>query len=141
MTAIKRALTTLGLALTIVLGTVLPASATFSDTESLTAMTISTATVTAPGNVVGKLTCAPSTSTMSVTWTPSGSPAVSGYRVTVRFSDGVEQTDVVNGAATSSWSKSITTYNVTAYAVQYSVTTLTTYGWTTASGLTGSFRC
>ena len=75
------------------------------------------------------------------TWAPSATPGVSGYRVTTRFSDGFVQSEVVNGAATSSWSKSITTYNVTAYAVQYSVTTLTTYGWATASGLTGSFRC
>jgi hypothetical protein len=141
MTGIKRALATLGLALSIVLGTVLPASATFSDTESLPTMSISTATVTAPGTVTGSLTCGGSNSTMGVTWVPSASPGVSGYRVTTRFSDGFVQSEVVNGAATSSWSKSITTYNVTAYSVRYSVATLTTYGWSTQSALTGSFRC
>jgi hypothetical protein len=141
MSSIKRAVATLGLALTILIGSGLPASASFSDTASLPAMSISTVTVAAPGNVVGKLTCGASNSTMGVTWNPSGTQGVSGYRVTVHFSDGFQQTEVVNGAATSSWSKSITTYNVTAYAVQYSVTTLTTYGWSTASGLTGSFRC
>jgi len=141
MTAVKRALTTLGLALTIVLGTVIPASAAFSDTASLPAMSISTATVTAPGNIAGSLTCGDSSSTMGLTWTPSGAPKVSGYRITVVFSDGYQQTEDVAGASASSWTKSITTYNVTAYAVRYSVTTLTTYGWTTASGLTGSFRC
>ena len=141
MTAIKRALTTLGLALTIVLGTVIPASAGFSDTTALPAMSISTATVTAPGNVVGTLTCGPSSSTMGLTWTPSASPKVSGYRVTVLFSDGFQQTEDVPGAAGSSWSKPITTYNVTAFSIRYSVTTLTTYGWSTQSALTGSFRC
>jgi len=140
MTAIKRALTTLGLALTIVLGTVIPASATFSDTAALPAMSISTATVTAPGNVVGTLACG-ATSTMGVTWTPSGSPKVSGYRITVLFSDGFVQNEEVTGASTSSWSKPITTYNVTAFSIRYSVTTLTTYGWATQSALTGSFRC
>jgi hypothetical protein len=141
MTAVKRALTTLGLALTIVLGTVIPASAAFSDTAALPAMSISTATVTAPGNVVGKLTCGGSSSTMNVTWNPSGSTGVSGYRITVLFSDGFVQNEEVTGASAGSWSKPITTYNVTAFSIRYSVTTLTTYGWSTQSALTGSFRC
>jgi hypothetical protein len=102
---------------------------------------VGTLTVVAPGAVTGKLTCGASTSTMGVTWNPSGSKGVSGYRVTVFFSDGFQQTEDVTGASTSTWSKAITTYNVTAYSVRYSVTTLTTYGWSTQSALTGSFRC
>ena len=141
MTTVRRVLAVLGLALTVVVGSSIPASATFSDTAVLATSSVSTLTVAGPGNVTGTLTCGPSNSTLGVTWTPSGSRGVSGYRVTVLYSDGFEQSEVVNGAATSSWSKATTTYNVTAYAVRYSVTTLTTYGWFTESGLTGSFRC
>ena len=138
---VRRMLAVLGLALTVVVGSSIPAAAAFSDTVSLATTSASTLTVVAPGNVTGTLTCGPSTSTMGVTWNPSGSRGVTGYRVTVLYSDGYEQSEVVNGAAASSWSKSTTTYNVTAYAVRYSVTTLTSYGWFTQSGLTGSFRC
>jgi len=134
-------LAVLGLAVAAVGGSSIPASATFSDTAKLATTSVGTTSVVAPGAVTGKLTCGSTNSTMGVTWNPSGTRGVSGYRITVLFSDGYEQTEDVAGASTSSWSKSITTYNVTAYAVQYSVTTLTTYGWTTASGLTGSFRC
>jgi len=140
MTAVRRVLAVLGLALAVVVGSSIPASATFTDRAALT-MTLGTATVAAPGNVVGKLTCGASSSTMNVTWTPSGSARVTGYTVTVHFSDGYEQTETVAGASASTWSKSITTYNVTAYAIRYSVTTQTNYGWYTQSGLTGSFRC
>ena len=141
MTSIRRVLTVLGLALTVVVGSSIPASATFSDTVKLATTSVGTTSVVAPGAVTGRLTCGGTNSTMGVTWNPSGTRGVSGYRVTVLFSDGYEQTEDVAGATTSSWNKSITTYNVTAYSVRYSVTTLTTYGWNTASGLTGSFRC
>jgi hypothetical protein len=141
MTAVRRVFAVLGLALAVVVGSSIPASATFTDRASVPTMTLGTATVAAPGNVVGKLTCGDSNSTMNVTWTPSGSARVTGYTVTVHFSDGYQQTETVTGASASSWSKSITTYNVTAFAIRYSVTTQTNYGWYTQSGLTGSFRC
>ena len=141
MTTIHRVFAVLGLALAVVVGSSIPASANFADTVTLATTSVGTASVVAPGAVTGKLTCGGINSTMGVTWNPSGTRGVSGYRVTVLFSDGYVQTEDVAGAATSSWSKSITTYNVTAYSVRYSVTTLTTYGWTTQSGLTGSFRC
>ena len=134
MTAVRRALQVLGLALAVIVGRSIPAAAGLADTASVTPMTVGTATVAAPGNVVGKLTCSQTTSTMNVTWTPSGSDKVTGYTVTVHFSD-------VAGASSAAWSSSIATFNVTAFAVRYSVTTQTTYGWFTQSALTGSFRC
>jgi hypothetical protein len=141
MTAMRRMLAVLGLAVAVVVGSSIPASATFSDTARLATNSVGTLTVDAPGGVTGKLTCGGTNSTMSVTWNPSGTRGVSGYRVIVLFSDGFEQIEDVTGAATGSWSKPITTFNVTKYAIQYSVTTLTTYGWSAQSGLTGSFRC
>ena len=140
MNGSKRFLTVLALAVGVVVGSSIPASAGVSDTAALNTMTLDTATVPAPGDVTGDLSCGPSDSTMSVTWTTSSASQISGYRVTVHFSDGYEQSETVAATATS-WSQSITTSTVTAYAVRYSVTTLTTYGWFTQSGLTGSFRC
>jgi hypothetical protein len=141
MTAVRRLVAVLGLALTVVVGSSLPAAATFSDTATVATTSVATATVAAPGNVTGSLTCGSSNATMKVTWNPSGSPKVSGYRVIVHFSDGYEQSQVVSGATATSWTDTITTFNATKYAIRYSVTTLTTYGWFTQSGLTGSFRC
>jgi hypothetical protein len=77
---------------------------------------------------------------MSATWTASGARSVSGYLVTVHFSDGFKQT-VQLGPTATSWSSSISTYNVTAYAVQYSVATQTSYGWTAESDRTARFSC
>jgi hypothetical protein len=141
MTAVRRVLSVLGLALAVVVGSTLPASATFADTAVVATTSVATVTVDAPGAVTGKLTCGGTNSTMGVTWTASGTRGVTGYRVTVLFSDGYQRTEDVTGAATSSWSKSTTTYNVTAFSVRYSVTTLTSYGWSTQSTFTGSFRC
>ena len=141
MNSLKRFVTVLGLAVTVVVGSSIPAGATFSDTAAVPTTTYATATVAAPGNVVGALKCGgKSDSTMSVTWTHSDALRKSGYRVTVEFSDGYISTRDVAATATS-WSATISTFNVTQYAIRYSVTTLTEYGWTTESGKTGWFQC
>ena len=117
-----------------------PAQAAFGDSAATEAMQISTTTVAAPGNVTGSLTCSRTSATMAATWTLSGTPQVSGYLVTVYFSDGLTQT-VQMGATATSWSSGIAIYNVTAYSVQYSVTTQTSYGWTKESARTAAFHC
>ena len=141
MNGIKRFLAVLGMALSVVVGTGVPASATFSDTTAVATTNFATVTVAAPGNVVGELLCGGrSDSTMKVSWTHSDAARISGYRVTVHFSDGYEQGERVAATATS-WTKKITTYNVTKYAIQYSLTTLTDHGWYTQSSKTGWFQC
>ena len=139
MTTIKRGLVLLGILAGLMVTTSLPASATFSVSRALPATTLNTMVVAPPGAVTGHLTCA-ATSTMSATWTASATPRISGYLVTVYFSDGFTQT-VQLGAAATSWSATIAEYNVTAYSVQYSVTTQTTFGWIKESARTGSFQC
>jgi hypothetical protein len=141
MTAIRRTALTLALALAAVLGTAAtsPALASFSDSASRST-SITTATVNAPGNVVGSLVCGKSSATMGATWNLSSTPRVSGYRVTVYFSDGFVQV-VELGPTATSWSASIAPYYVTAFSVQYSVTTVTNYGWVKESVRTGSFQC
>jgi hypothetical protein len=141
MNSLTRFATVLGLAVGVVVGSSIPAGATFSDTAAVPSTTYGTATVAAPGNVVGALACGgKSDSTMSVTWTQSNAARISGYRIKVHFSDGFVSTRDVAATATS-WSSTITTFNVTQYSIRYSVTTLTDYGWSTESALTGSFRC
>ena len=118
------------------------AQASFSETAKVTAtpMSVATATVAAPGAGPGSLTCRSSSATMALTWTKSTSARVSGYLVTVYFSDGYSQT-VQMTANDTSWSQAIALYNVTAYSVRYTVTTQTDFGWTKESAQTGWFRC
>jgi hypothetical protein len=141
MSRIRRGLLLLALtAGLVVAGSAGPALASFTDAPSISLGTISTADVTAPSNVVGSLTCGSPNATMGLTWQKSTSARISGYLVTVRFSDGFTQT-VQKAATDTSWSASITLFNVTAYSVQYSVTTQTDYGWTEQSAFTQSFKC
>jgi hypothetical protein len=138
MTGIRRGLVLLGLTVAVVIGASIPASATYADAVAVKT-TISTTTVAAPTNVVGKLTCG-RPATMSATWTQSTTARVSGYRVSVYFSDGFVQT-VELGPTATSWSATIDPYYVTAYSIQYSLTTQTNYGWSKESPRTVAFQC
>ena len=142
MTAIRRTALTLALTLTALLGSAgstAPAQASFSDSASRST-TIATAVVAAPTNVVGTLGCGRNSATMGATWGLSSTPGVSGYDVTVYFSDGFVQV-VKLGPTATSWSDTIEPYYVTAFSIQYSVTTRTSYGWVKESVRTGSFQC
>ena len=138
MNGIRRGLILLGLTVAVIVGASIPASATYSDSVTIRT-TVNTATVVAPGNVVGKLTCG-RPATMAATWTLSSSPQVTGYLVSVYFSDGFVQT-VQMGPTATSWSATIDPYYVTAYSIDYTVTTQTAYGWSKESAHTGTFQC
>lgn len=118
------------------------AQAAYSDSAPVTAtpMSVSTGTVAAPASGPGSLTCQSSSATMALTWTQSTSARVTGYLVTVYFSDGYSET-VQKTAADTSWSQVITLNDVTAYSVRYTVTTQADSGWTAESASTGWFRC
>jgi hypothetical protein len=138
MNSIRRGLILLGLTAAVIVGVSVPASATYSESIAVRT-TIATTTVAAPGNIVGKLTCG-RPATMSATWTQSASARISGYRVSVYFSDGFVQT-VDLGPTATSWSITIDPYYVTAYSINYTVTTQTDYGWTKESAHTAAFQC
>ena len=138
MNRIRRGLILLGLTVAVIVGASIPASAGFGDSVAVKT-TIATASVAAPGNVVGKLTCG-RPATMSATWSLSGTARVSGYLVSVYFSDGFIQT-VQLGPTATSWSTTIDAYYVTAYSINYTVTTQTAYGWSKESAHTGTFQC
>jgi hypothetical protein len=138
MNRIRRGLILLGLTVAVIVGASIPASAGYGDSV-VVKTTIATTTVAAPGNVVGKLTCG-RPATMSATWSASGTARVSGYLVSVYFSDGFVQT-VQLGPTATSWSATIDPYYVTAYSIDYTVTTQTAYGWSKESAHTGTFQC
>ena len=138
MNRIRRGLILLGLTVAVIVGASIPASAGFGDSV-VVKTTIATTTVAAPGNLVGKLTCG-RPATMSATWSLSGTTRVSGYLVSVYFSDGFVQT-VQLGPTATSWSATIDPYYVTAYSINYTVTTQTDYGWSRESAHTGTFQC
>ncbi|MCW2699033.1 MAG: exported protein of unknown function [Blastococcus sp.] len=143
MTGIRRSLLLLALTVAVVfggLGPAHPAQASFSETMTAATTQIATATVAPPTNVTGSLTCTKTAATMAATWNLSTSTRISGYLVSVTFSDGFVQT-VQLGATATSWSAPISLYNATTYSIQYSVTTQTTYGWTMESARTGWFTC
>jgi hypothetical protein len=77
---------------------------------------------------------------MAASWTRSTTPRVSGYTLTVYFSDGFVQTVDLPPTA-SSWSASIAPYFITAFTVQYKITTHTDYGWFKDSARTAQYRC
>lgn len=143
MTGIRRGLLTVALTVGMFVGALLgttPAQASFADSALLQTTTYATPTVAAPTNVVGSLTCGSPNAHMKVAWTASTTPRISGYLVTVYFSDGYSQTATTTGTATS-MSAQINAYNVTAYQIQYSVAAQTDYGWTKESARTGWFHC
>jgi hypothetical protein len=139
MNGIRRGLILLGLTVAVIAGASVPAWAGYSSSAAVTTTIVST-TVAAPGNVVGTLACGHPTATMSTTWTASTTPRVSGYVVSVYFSDGYVQSTQLGPTATS-WTAPISDYNVTAYSINYTVTTQTTYGWTKESAHTATFGC
>ena len=139
MTSIRNALVVLGLTTAVAVGSAaVPAGASLADSATVSTA-ISTNTVAPVTNLVGGLNCAP-TSTMSATWTRSTTARVSGYTVKVYFSDGFVQS-VELPASAASWSATIDKYYVTAYSIQYSVTTKTDYGWVKESAKTAAFQC
>ena len=142
MSTTRRILVLLTLLGAIFTGSSAAAQASFAESVTVTAtpFSIGTASVAVPTTGAGSLTCGKTTATMGLTWTASTAPRVSGYLITVYFSDGYKQT-VQKTPADTSWTQDITLYNVTAYAVRYTVTTQTDYGWTAESTPTGWFQC
>ena len=152
MNGIRRAVVLIGLTLAVIVGAGIPASATFSESVVLARPTISTGTVAPPTRVevkdvtctttVDPLTGAVTSSTVNamVEWYRSTqTPGITGYRVTAHLTNGssfvVAQTD----AATLEVYGSAPQY--LAYSPRFTVTTLTSYGWTAESAKSAVLTC
>ena len=77
---------------------------------------------------------------VSVSWPASGSRGVSGYLVNAHLSDGSTFLMAQNAAGTLSTSQVVDADNL-AYQPRLSVTTLTSYGWTAQSAISGYISC
>lgn len=152
MTGIRRALLVAGLVVAVLIGGGLPAQAAFQDSPALPTMTIGTLKVAAPTGVSTNGTRCTSTwnsstgtwvSTLQakISWTASSTTrGVTGYLVTAVFSDGSRYPAAQVDAGTTSVSGS---YDI-AYAsqnIRVTVTTLTGYGWTAESAVSGVVKC
>ena len=98
--------------------------------------------VAAPGGVsAGGTSCAGTTMTVQVSWTPSGSPGIRGYPVAIRASTGQTATGQTNAQSTT-FRQGITKPNAaTTVSVTAAVTTLTAYGWTSESAPAAAVSC
>ena len=78
--------------------------------------------------------------TVSASWTASATRGVNGYLVNAHLSDGTVYAMAQTAASTLSTSQTVDADNLV-YQPRLSVTTLTSYGWTKQSALTGYVTC
>jgi hypothetical protein len=149
MTRIRRIAVLLSATAAVLFGAVLPADARFAETVVAGSVTIGSVDVLAPGSVVpsnpwckavGSDNSARTTAGVDLAWTASPSRGVSGYQISAHFSGGptVEMGRVSAGTTTFSGQY---TADGLAGTVAFSVTTLTSYGWTEKSAQTADIRC
>jgi hypothetical protein len=149
MKRIRRIAVLLSTTTAVVFGAMLPADAQFDNGASVPTMAISSVDVLAPtGLSTAGTKCTTAwngwtwvtTLNAKVSWNASPSRGVSGYVVTAVFSDGTKYPVAQVGAGTTS----LTGNYDASYAsqnIRVTVTTLTSYGWTEESGLSGVIKC
>jgi hypothetical protein len=151
MTGIRRALILIGLIGTVMVGSSIPASATFAD-SAVVAHTVSTGTVAPPARVTIDDYCSTTSSLLpvptvnywynaTVTWSAGNAPrGVTGYLVVAHLNNGqsiaMAQTD-----AGTRWASAAVDRGYLAYQPRISVITLTSYGWTAESAQTAVLSC
>jgi hypothetical protein len=150
MTTTRRILVLAGMLLAVVIGTTIPASATFADTVAVPTTAITTGTVQAPTQVevIGWCTTsvdpvtgvATTTVHAKVEWWRSDSPRVTGYRVTAHLNNGTTSVMATTDAtADEVYGSAPQGYLV--YQPRFTVTTLTAYGWTAQSVQSNVLTC
>jgi hypothetical protein len=151
MIRIRRAAVLASMTAAVFFGGVLPADAQFSNSASVPTMAITAVDVLAPGNLSTAGTkCTSSfdattgvtTTTLNarISWTASPSRGVSGYVITAVFSDGTKYPVAQVGPTTTSLSGNYDA-SYASQNIRVTVTTLTAYGWTETSGLSGVIKC
>ena len=158
MSTPRRILTLIGLTVAVLIGAIVPASATFSEDVAV-ATAITTGTVAAPASMtvndwcqtVPTTTVNPLTGVSTTTYTylyhatvswPASTTArgVTGYRVIAHFSNGTSVVVAETPAATRSVNATVD-QSYLALQPRLSVMTLTGYGWTAESAKTPVLAC
>jgi hypothetical protein len=128
-----------------------PAQASFASTTTAVTATVTTITVAPPTDVSTRGTrCTTSPSGWAGTpttklhaqasWSASATRGVTGYLVTAVFVDGTRYPLAQVAAPGTSFSGDFDASSGT-QTVRIIVTTVTSYGWTAASAVSGSIRC
>lgn len=138
MTALRRTAVLIGLIAAVLVGTSIPASATFTASEAV-ATSVTTATVTAPTNVVLDVRCDSWNLYATIRWTGSNAPKVSGYRIAATV-PGMPTMEFTATAGASRYDHSMGRAWA-AYPISVTVTTLTAYGWTKTSAVVTGTSC
>ena len=151
MNAIRRILTLIILTAAVIAGASVPAWATYTTSKALPATTILTPTVEAPTQVEAKAICTttvdPTTGATTTTvqakveWHRSTTVGVSGYRVTVHLANGTSSVVTQTSASVEEIFPDVTPTYLSQQQPRYSITTLTSYGWTAVSAKTGVLSC
>lgn len=129
MNALRRTAVLLGLITTVMIGSSIPASATFSDSVSTPTGTMTTALVTAPTSVTVTASCTATTMTAVVTW-----PATDAPRVSYALTAVVEGTTITGQASQNRYEHSMPRLHAAHTApVSVTVTAQTPYGWNAKS--------
>ena len=141
MTGIRRSLLLAALTLAVVLGgSLVPAQASFSDAAAVKTG-VATGTVAPATNVAGSVSCGGRWATVTVNWTKSTAPKVTGYVVKGYWSDGLVETMATVGPSGTTASKDVDVIFLKNYTVTLRVTTLTSYDWTAESAPTAVLSC
>ena len=142
MNRIRRSAVLLGLTASVIVGSSIPASATFSEAVSTNTATLRTLTVAAPASVSATVTrCHPQYVDVTISWSASTTQrGVSGYRVTAYLNDGTTAVMAQTDAATRSTSARVAPYYLN-FQPRVTVTTLTSYGWSTESPRSAVISC
>jgi len=132
MNCVRRTAVLLGLTAAVVIGSSIPASATFTEGAPLSVQpAITTAAVAAPTDVDVSLTCDQFNTYATVTWKRSATKdGVSGYEVR---GDVPGSPTVVLQAGPNQNRLTYTAVRSPGHTVPVTVTTKTTYGWSTTS--------
>jgi hypothetical protein len=117
-------------------------STSTSATSTSNVQSSTSSSVTGPGQNEVTTTTTTKNTMLSVTvgWTASGSLGVNGYLVNAHLADGTVYPMVQTAAGTLSTGQTVDADNLV-YQPRLSVTTLTSYGWTAQSALTGYVTC
>jgi len=139
MNSIRRIAVLLSIATAVLFGGMLPADAQFANSASLPTVEIASLDVAAPTGVSTSGSTCGTNLNLKVSWTKSTTTrGVTGYEVTVYRGDGSTGTVTTTNASTTTYSG---TYARGFQTYRFSVTTLTSYGWTKESVLSGGFTC
>ena len=157
MNRIRRTAVLLGLTASVIVGSSIPASATFTEAVSTTTAALRTATVAAPASVRVDDYCSTTSYTYwngtsnvtvtehwynaTVTWPASTTQrGVTGYRVMAHLNNGQSVVMGETGTTNRSVSARVDRAYLN-YQPRVSVITLTSYGWTTESARTAVLSC